>query len=97
MSCTSSMCVTTTPESELSLQRRCTNLGVKVYPSQTNFVLANFESQCALSRGDLRGSFESRNSGSKTGFTAFADCIRFTIGLEEEMREVANTLRQLLS
>ena len=72
-------------------------LGVKVYPSQTNFVLANFEShkssavkvyEALLNRGILARRLAS---------PAFADCIRFTIGLEEEMREVADILRQLSS
>ena len=72
-------------------------LGVKVYPSQTNFVLAKFESH-VLSAVEIYEALLNRGIlARRLASPAFADCIRFTIGLEEEMREVANTLRQLLS
>ena len=72
-------------------------LGIKVYPSQTNFVLANFESH-VLSAVEIYEALVNRGIlARRLASAAFADCIRFTIGLEEEMREVANTLRQLLS
>ena len=72
-------------------------LGIKVYPSQTNFVLANFENHEPSAVEIFEALVNHGILARRLTSAAFADCIRFTIGLEEEMREVANTLRQLLS
>ena len=72
-------------------------LGVKVYSSQTNFVLANFANHKPSAVEIFEALVNHGILARRLTSAAFADCIRFTIGLEEEMREVANTLRQLLS
>jgi len=74
-----------------------TQMGVRVYPSQTNFVLAEFaNTRCSaaevysslLADGIIARRFPTQN---------FADCIRFTIALESQMDQVAAALHELLA
>lgn len=76
-----------------SFSTALTDLGISVYPSQTNFVLAKFETKAKtaavvydylFSKGVLVRRFMS---------PAFSNCIRFTIGREDEMTHVAGHLR----
>ncbi len=76
---------------------RLEQLGVRAFPSQTNFVLAQFPAErmaaSELHRNLLaQGIFTRRLASS-----AFRDCIRFTIGLEQEMEEVMHHLQNLLN
>lgn len=72
-------------------------VGACVYPSQTNFVLAKF-SHDGLSAAELhrelinRGIFARRQAAK-----SFSDCVRFTIGTESEMEEVAQTVLALFN
>jgi histidinol-phosphate aminotransferase len=69
-------------------------MGVHVYPSQTNFVLAKFTgdtSQAAEIYDYLHGK---KVLVRRFPAPAFLDCIRFTIGLEHEMERVVEYLRQ---
>jgi histidinol-phosphate aminotransferase len=70
-----------------------TQMGVSVYPSQTNFVLARFNADVcrAVDVHDyLRGQ---RVLVRRFPSPAFADCIRFTIGRTDEMTQVIEHLR----
>lgn len=67
-------------------------LGITVYPSQTNFVLARFpggaeEAKTAFQALEARGIVARRLAAA-----AFADCIRFTIGTDAEMMRTADSL-----
>ncbi len=72
-------------------------VGALVYPSQTNFLLAKFSGD-GLSAAELHrqlinhGIFARRQTAK-----AFSDCIRFTIGTESQMDEVAQTILTLFS
>ncbi len=69
---------------------RLNAMGLHAYPSQTNFVLVRFPggTGAVAYRHLLSQGVFARRLASQ----AFADCIRFTIGLEEEMRQVADIL-----
>lgn len=71
-------------------------LGLHPYPSETNFVLIRFDDpakpaieadDCLRSRSIIARRF---------GAPAFRDCIRFTIGLEQEMRTIVDVLAEYL-
>ncbi len=72
-------------------------LDARVYPSQTNFVLAQFSpelmSASTLHKELLTQGIFTRRLAS----AAFVDCIRFTMGVEVEMEEVTQVLQHLLS
>ena len=72
-------------------------VGALVYPSQTNFLLAKFSgngvSAAELHRQLVNHGIFARRQTAK----AFSDCIRFTIGTESEMDEVAQTILTLFS
>lgn len=72
------------------------NLGIKTYPTQTNFVLAEFPDEIAAASAvyeHLRGQgILARRFGAQ----AFKHCIRFTIGSGEEMEQVLNGIRNSL-
>ena len=87
-------------ESNRELRRRfpgeLTGMGLGVFPSQTNFVLARFGdgAKAALPAHDFlvaRGIVPRRLAA-----PAFQDCIRFTLGLDGEMRQTADALRDYL-
>lgn len=76
---------------------RLTALGLKVCPSETNFVLVRFPDPARSavaadrflqSRGILARRF---------GAPDFADCVRFTIGLDAEMNTTAAALAEFLA
>ena len=75
---------------------RLSALGLQVYPSQTNFLLVRFPDPARpaaaaddflLSRGIQARRFAA---------ASFADCIRFTIGLESEMAATAAALEDFM-
>lgn len=72
-------------------------LGLKVYPSQTNFVLLKFT-------GDDKTAADCDDYLRRRGIAvrrvaaeAYRDCIRVTIGLEPEMRRVQNAITRFMS
>lgn len=72
-------------------------LGLRIYPSQTNFVLARFCNETKPAKGAYeflvaRGIIPRRFAAS-----IFQDCIRFTIGQDEEMRRTADAVREYLA
>lgn len=79
-----------------SFVRALEGLGLTVYPSQTNFVLASFRG-LAQPAEEVNGLLADDGILARR-FTAasFADCIRFTIGKEEEMDRVVRSLEKIL-
>ncbi len=75
---------------------RARAMGLKVYDSQTNFLLIRFPDP-TRSAIDAHGYLEAHNIlARRQASAAFDDCIRFTIGLEHEMETVAETLETFL-
>ncbi len=71
-------------------------LGLRVYPSQTNFVLLEFEDQNRSAASCAE--FLSRRGISVRRFAspAYADCIRVTIGFESEMKQAQTAIAEFL-
>ncbi len=78
---------------KIDLTETLERFGARVYPSQTNFLLARFSQTGRLNAAQLHqallecGVF-TRRLASK----AFVDCIRFTIGTKPEMEEVSEII-----
>ncbi len=73
------------------------NFGAHVLPSQTNFLLAKF-SQPEPMVVDLHRALMAHGIYTRRlAAAAFQDCIRFTIGTEAQMQEVALVLDKLLN
>jgi histidinol-phosphate aminotransferase len=65
-------------------------LGLTVYPSAANFILVRFGTEEGRSAADAMNFFSSRGIVPReTGGYGLPDCLRFTIGREDEMRAVA--------
>ncbi|MEM7171707.1 MAG: histidinol-phosphate transaminase [Pseudomonadota bacterium] len=71
-------------------------LGVETYPSQTNFLLANF-STAPLAASQINERLEAAGIlARRMAAPAFNDCLRITIGTAEEMERVARELSAIL-
>lgn len=71
-------------------------LGLHAYPSQTNFVLVRFEDP-AKPAVEAEAFLRSRNIVARRfGAPDFRDCVRFTIGLKQEMRTIVDVLAEYL-
>ena len=73
------------------------NLGLKVYPSQTNFVLVEFEpgehSAAACADYLSRQGIAIRRFAS----LAYENCIRVTIGIEADMKRIETAITSFLN
>ena len=80
-----------------SFSENMRNLGLKVYPSQTNFVLLEFEpgDHCAAACAD----YLSRQGIAVRRFAApaYENCIRVTIGFEADMQKVESEIAAFLT
>jgi len=74
------------------LSERLMKLGLTVYPSQTNFVLARFPGGPAAAQAAYEALAARGVVARRLAAAAFADCIRFTIGTEAEMMRTADSL-----
>jgi histidinol-phosphate aminotransferase len=71
-------------------------LGLKVYPSQTNFVLLEFP-DAARTAADCVEFLRRRGIATRRfAAPAYADCMRVTIGYEEDMRTATATIAEFL-
>ena len=71
-------------------------LGLHPYSSQTNFVLVRFDDPA---KPAIEADAHLRSRGivaRRFGAPGFRDCVRFTIGLEREMREIVDALAEYL-
>jgi histidinol-phosphate aminotransferase len=73
-----------------------TEMGAAVYPSQTNFVLAKFNADVCTAVDVYDYLFSKRILVRRFPAPAFSNCIRFTIGLENEMTQVIDHLRAFI-
>jgi histidinol-phosphate aminotransferase len=69
-----------------------TEMGVFVYPSQTNFVLAKFDGDASIPGKVCDYFFDKGILVRRFPSDAFRNCIRFTIGREDEMAQVVQHL-----
>lgn len=72
-------------------------LGLHAYPSQANFVLVRFDDPAKPAIGAEEFLRSRAIFARRFGAPAFADCIRFTIGIEQEMRAVVDALAEYLN
>jgi len=71
-------------------------LGLHVYPSQGNFVLVRFDDPTRSAHAVYRYLIERGIVARMFGSPDYRDMVRFTIGLESEMRAAADALRDCL-
>ncbi len=76
---------------------RLSALGLTVFPSQTNFVLARFAGGAEQARGAQEWLESNGVLPRRLAAGDFADCIRFTIGSAAEMTRTAELLTGFLS
>ena len=72
-------------------------MGLHAYPSQTNFVLVRFDRNRVSATHVFDGLLKRGILTRRMTADSFADCIRFTIGLDSEMLQVEKALRDILS
>lgn len=71
--------------------------GLEVYPSQTNFVLADFRGQ-AVSAENAASQLRHRGiSVRRLALPAYRTCVRFTLGTRSEMAALETALSEILS
>ena len=71
-------------------------LGLKVYPSQTNFVLLEF-ADAAKTAADCVEFLRRRGiSTRRFASPAYADCMRVTIGYEADMGVISSAIAEFL-
>ena len=75
---------------------RTRTMGLKVYDSQTNFLLIRFPDPGKTAIAAHQHLEANNILARRQAAAAFDDCIRFTIGLESEMETVARTLEEFL-
>ncbi len=74
------------------------NLGLRVYPSQTNFVLVGFPTDCGKTAADTNTHLNSQGIIPRQfAVEAFEDKLRFTMGLEWEMEKTIEVLSDYLA
>lgn len=72
------------------LSEQFSALGLTVYPSAANFILVRFPSEKGKTAADAMKFFSSRGIiPRETGGYGLPECLRFTIGREDEMRAAA--------
>ncbi len=88
-------------ESNRLLRRRVTEelsaSGLYVYPSQTNFVLVRFDDAARPALKAYDYLVEHGIIPRRFAAAAFQDCIRFTLGRDEEMRMATDAVKEFLS
>ncbi len=78
--------------------RRLTKAGLKVYPSQTNFLLVQFPDDPARSAAAADAFLQSHGIvGRRFALDDFRDKLRFTVGLDDEMEQAAALLEAFMA
>lgn len=72
-------------------------LGLKVYPSETNFVLVRFPDPARTAVAADRFLLSKGIMARRFGAPNFTDFVRFTIGLEDEMNTTAQAVAEFLA
>jgi histidinol-phosphate aminotransferase len=76
--------------------QQLTDLGLHVYPSQTNFVLVRFDDSARPAQAAYRHMFERGIVARMFASPDYRDMVRITIGLEPEMHAAVAALRDYL-
>jgi len=88
-------------ESNRVLRRRVSDelsdSGLHVYPSQTNFILVRFDDAAKPALKAYEYLVEHGIIPRRFAATAFKDCIRFTLGRDEEMRKATDAVKEFLT
>lgn len=88
-------------ETNRKLRRRFTDeltaLGLSVCPSQTNFVLVRFEDEAKPAIDAYEYLLAHGIIARRLASPAFKNCIRFTIGLDDEMRKAADAVKEYMT
>ena len=80
-----------------SFTQELSNLGLKVYPSETNFLLVCFPPSCGLSANEVNKYLNQHGIIPRQfAVPAFSDKLRFTIGTDDEMEKTLKVLRDCL-
>ena len=78
--------------------RNLFNLGLKVYPSQTNFVLVGFPPECGKTASKVNEYLNRKGIIPRQfAVSAFENKLRFTIGLDWEMQKTIQELESCLT
>ncbi len=73
-------------------------IGLKVYPSQTNFVLVSFPPDCGRTSDEVYRHLNSHGIIPRQfAVEDFSDKLRFTIGRDEEMETTISVLKEFMS
>ena len=70
------------------------NLGLKVYPSQTNFVLVKFPDPEYNARDAAQALRASGISVRRFVSSAYRDCVRITLGFEHELKAAEGVIEK---
>lgn len=80
------------------LSDQLTALGLTVFPSAANFILVRFPAENGKTASDAMNFFSHRGIiPRETGGYGLPDCLRFTIGREDEMRAVAAAAAEFMA
>ena len=75
-----------------------TGLGLRAYPSQTNFVLVGFPPECGRSADETNRHLNSNGIIPRQfALPDFFDKLRFTVGTDDEMDKTIDVLKQFLT
>ena len=79
------------------ITRQFTSMGLKVYPSQTNFVLVEFSSESSKTAAEAN-QYLNQNGIIPRQFALadFSNKLRFTVGDDEGMRKTIQTMKEFL-
>ena len=77
---------------------QCNAIGLKAYPSQTNFVLVSFPDSCGRSSDEVNQHLN-RNGIIPRQFAldSFMDKLRFTVGTDDEMEKTLEVLKNYIA
>ncbi len=80
-----------------TVTREFSNLGLKTYPSQTNFVLVGFPPECGRSAEETNLHMNSNGIIPRQfALRDFSDKLRFTVGTDDEMTTTIEVMTQFL-
>jgi histidinol-phosphate aminotransferase len=74
----------------------CSEMGLKAYPSQTNFVLVQFPGDCGVTPVQMNDHLNANGIIPRQfAVEDFSDKLRFTMGLDWEMEKTIQVMREL--
>ena len=77
-------------------RKACADMGLKAYPSQTNFVLVQFPFECGVTPEQMNDHLNAHGIIPRQFTVAdFSDKLRFTMGRADDMEKTIQIMRQL--